>query len=114
MSEFNEHIAEVEVVFEDSQGVRKPGLLYIGRPHLHQPGEWRCPVGIFPLYERLPDVAGADSLHALSSALRLMKSRLKSFYRRGGKIHARNDRRGHDEEQPFSFGSYFDFGDGDN
>lgn len=61
----------------------------VGEPYLKvigPPEQWRCPVQVAPIDHYLPDIAGADSIQALTLALRLGFSRLQSFVDHGGKL----------------------------
>lgn len=60
----------------------------IGTPYREttDPEVWRCPVAVFPLYGRLADIAGNDSLQALCLATRLAFSLLHDFKSKGGRL----------------------------
>jgi hypothetical protein len=58
--------------------------LEIGAPYPRETGEWACPVALRGLYDRLPDVAGLDSLQALCHAIGLAQSLLRDFREKGG------------------------------
>jgi uncharacterized protein DUF6968 len=67
-------------------GERRRITLKIGRPYRASTGEWRCPMALDGLQERLPDAAGEDSLQSLCLALRLLMSQLEGFVGRGGQL----------------------------
>ena len=60
----------------------------IGTPYREttDPEVWRCPVAVSPLYGRLADIAGNDSLQALCLATRLAFSLLHDFKGKGGRL----------------------------
>jgi len=61
-----------------------PGLR-VCRPYRATSGEWRCPVAMSGLEERLPDMAGEDSLQALCMALSTVRVLLEHFVEQGGR-----------------------------
>jgi hypothetical protein len=58
----------------------------IGQPYRAATGEWLCPVRLTGLHERLPDMAGADSLQALCMAASLVRSLLEAVVDEGGRV----------------------------
>lgn len=58
----------------------------VGPPYRAATGEWRCPVRLSGPYERLPDMAGVDSLQALSMAASLVRSLLEGAVAQGGRV----------------------------
>lgn len=74
-------------------GVRPGGerltiTVRIGQPYLSKshPDTWSCPVFVEPLYSRLADIAGEDSLQALVLACNLAFDLLQDFKDKGGKL----------------------------
>ena len=58
----------------------------IGTPYKfgEDPEEWACPVSLTPLYMRLPDAHGGNSLQALCLAISLIQDLLQDFKDKGG------------------------------
>ena len=100
-------IAELEVIFEHKDGKRIPGMIYIGKPHLTEPGFWECPVGMQGLYSVLADGAGVNSLQALCAAIKLAQGLSAHFLEQGGKILETKNEFGQPHEHPFAYNSYF-------
>ena len=67
-------------------GERRRVTLSLGRPYQTATGEWRCPMALDGLQDRLPDAAGEDAIQSLCLALRLLMSQLEAFVSRGGRI----------------------------
>ena len=67
-------------------GERRSVTLRIGRPYRAATGEWRCPMALDGLQDKLPDAAGEDAIQALCLALRLLVSQLEGLVQRGGKV----------------------------
>lgn len=47
---------------------------------------WACPVSVSPLYKKLADMQGVDSLQALCEAIALARSLLEGFREEGGAL----------------------------
>ncbi len=60
----------------------------IGTPHKcgDDPEEWVCPVDVQPLYNKLRDAHGSDSLQALCLAVALAQDLLHGFREKGGSL----------------------------
>ena len=69
-----------------TSGERRSVSLRIGRPYRAPTGEWRCPMALDGLQDKLPDAAGEDAIQTLCLALRLLFSQLESVVQRGGKV----------------------------
>jgi hypothetical protein len=109
MSNSSEKIVELEVVFEDRFGSKKPGLIYLGKPYKAE-SSWYCPIGLVGLDLILPDIGGGTSLFSLCLALKLMRTRLSAFLNRGGKVfEIRRSEDGAVVETVFDCELYFDF-----
>ena len=67
-------------------GERRGVTLRIGRPYRASTGEWRCPMALDGLQDRLPDAAGEDGIQSICLALRLLMSQLEGFVGRGGRL----------------------------
>ena len=67
-------------------GERRTVTLCIGQPYRASTGEWRCPIALEGLQDRLADAAGEDAFQSLSLALRLLMSQLEAVVQRGGKV----------------------------
>lgn len=69
-------------------GERVAITVRIGRPYLGAtgPDTWSCPVAVHPLYSKLADISGADSLQALVLACNLAFTLLLDFKDKGGKL----------------------------
>jgi Domain of unknown function (DUF6968) len=66
----------------------------IGTPYRNGfgPGEWACPVAVHPLFSRLQEAHGEDSLQSLCLAISLAQNLLADFREDGGSlIHANGD-----------------------
>src|SRR5262245_16964356 len=89
--ETDDPIAVTALIAETADRGRFPLRVEFGRPYLRSrdPDVWACPVSVFPIHERLADVAGGDSLQALCLASRLAVSLLEAFVASGGQL--RND-----------------------
>lgn len=98
--------AELHLVgFRNGASTRVPILATVGVPYLSD-GQWRCPVGLQGIDDRLPDIAGEDSMQALCLALRFLHARLNAFRSTGGRLFY--DVGGPDEpESDFPLEAYF-------
>ena len=57
-------------------GERTELTIQIGRPIVDPPGDPRCPVAIWGLDDRLPDIYGVSTMQALTLAISLAERRL--------------------------------------
>lgn len=95
-------IASLAVVGIKPNGERIDISLKIGCPYQTktEPVEqWRCPVSLTPIDSTLPDMFGADSVHAMCMALSIAFGRLRDFVEAGGRLQ-------HDDGTDFSLDSY--------
>ncbi len=58
----------------------------VGLPYKVDEDEWRCPVSLRPLYERLRDPTGCTSLQSICLALSLVIDLLSHFAESGGSL----------------------------
>lgn len=60
----------------------------VGTPYQcsNDPEEWACPVAVTPLYSRLHDAHGSNSLQALCLAIALAQDLLRGFKEKGGSL----------------------------
>jgi uncharacterized protein DUF6968 len=71
----------------------------IGQPYQAEGGDWACPVALSPLYEKLADIHGVDSFHAIWLACSLVLKLL-------GHINADGWALAHDDGSEFPLESY--------
>jgi hypothetical protein len=81
-----EPIASTELLVVPASGRELTVVATIGRPYRDATGEWRCRVELAGLQDRLPDMAGADSLQALCMAASLIRSLLEDVGEKGGRV----------------------------
>ena len=83
-----EVIASVQIIGVRSSGEKLPIVVSIGRPYINgsEPETWCCPVSVDPLYPKLADIAGSDSLQSFLLASRLALSLLEGFKEEGGQL----------------------------
>ncbi len=79
-------IATMEMMAVHPDGTRAPLIVEIGKPYSVDTEEWACPVSLKPLYPRLPDQHGVDSMQALCLALSLVFDLLSHFKEKGGAL----------------------------
>jgi Domain of unknown function (DUF6968) len=81
-------LASTEMVGIKPNGERLAIAVRIGRPYVSgtDPETWSCPVSVEPLYPKLADIAGLDSLQALVLACNLAFSLLQGFKDKGGRL----------------------------
>ena len=79
-------IAEQRVIFEHPDGKRVAGLIRIEKPYVDDDDETHCVVIIDALHERMPDISGPSSLHALIMAVCFCAGLLRTFLGAGGRI----------------------------
>jgi len=68
-SQIQEPIASVSFIWVDAKGAEGPVKGIIGKPYQIDERHWTCPYQLEGAFEKGPDVAGADSIQALSLAL---------------------------------------------
>jgi hypothetical protein len=79
-------IASTELLVVSRTGEEMFVTAALGRPYQAPTGEWRCPVQLTGLHERLTEMAGDDSLQALCMAASLVRSLLESVVEEGGQV----------------------------
>ncbi len=81
-------LASTQMVGIRPGGERLTITVRIGQPYLSNshPDTWSCPVSVEPLYSKLADIAGEDSLQALVLACSLAFTLLQDFKDKGGKL----------------------------
>jgi len=79
-------LASTEMLGTRSTGEKVTITVRIGQPYADGPDCWRCPVSVEPLYSKLADIAGADSLQAVVLACNLAFTLLQDFKDKGGKL----------------------------
>src|SRR5215203_2579622 len=79
-------IASTELLVVSRTGEEMPVTVALGRPYQAATGEWRCPVQLTGLHERLPAMAGDDSLQALCLAASLVRALLDDVIDKGGQL----------------------------
>ena len=87
-----DEVASTEVLCLAADGREFGARIAVGRPYRATTGEWRCPVAMSGLEERLPDMAGEDSLQALCMALSTVRALLEHFVEQGGQLLYRDGR----------------------
>ena len=92
-------IAVTNITGITAAGERIAISVTIGAPYRESsdPEMWRCPVAVSPLYNKLADMAGGDSLQALCLATRLAFSLLHDFRSKGGRLLLTEDEGGETE-----------------
>ena len=95
-----------EVAFAEIRCIAPDGRAFdvrvvVARPYRAPSGEWRCPVVMAGLQERLPDMAGEDSLQALCMALSTVRMLLEHFVAQGGQMFHRGS------QSPFDIAATF-------
>jgi len=83
-----EVIASTQIVGVRPSGEKLSITVRIGRPYISgtEPETWSCPVSVEPLYPKLADIAGLDSLQSFVLACRLALSLLEGFKESGGQL----------------------------
>jgi hypothetical protein len=79
-------VASAEIVCVAADGREFNATIAVARPYRAPTGEWRCPVVTSGLQERLPDMAGEDSLQALCMALSTVRILLEHLVEQGGQL----------------------------
>lgn len=78
-------IANLSLDGLDADGVEFAVHIAVGAPFVNERGWWACTVTLHPLFAPF-DIFGADSLQALTLALRTARSLLEDFTDKGGKL----------------------------
>ena len=101
------YLASVDLIAVDQAGNRVPVTFRLEAPEKVSSEEWRCRVSLDGLKDGLDFIHGADSMQALSLALRLAVSLLRDFIARGGRLlYAREQNEPLDESE-WPLESYF-------
>ena len=79
-------MAEDVIVGLWPDGTRRTIRFQVGAPYENKPGEWRCPVSVAPLHERIADIGGSSSMHSLCLAIAMGIDLLEFFIEDGGKL----------------------------
>ena len=79
-------VAKLEVIGVRSTGERLPLRAEIGRPRAERDGRWACAIAIAPLKDKLDDVRGTDSFHALWLACALVLKLLGNLQAEGWRL----------------------------
>ena len=89
-----DEIAVADMSCVPADGRKFDARIAVWRPYRATSGEWRCPVAMSGLQERLPDMAGEDSLQALCMVPSTVRVLLEHFVEQGGQLFYRgNDSR---------------------
>jgi hypothetical protein len=96
-----DEIASADIRCIASDGRAFDARVVVARPYRAPSGEWRCPVVMAGLQERLPDMAGEDSLQALCMALSTVRMLLEHFAAQGGRMFHRGS------QSPFDIAATF-------
>jgi hypothetical protein len=83
---FGPQTASCDLVFQSTDGAKRPVRVRVGKPYRESPLIWRCPAEIRGFEGRYADLAGVDSMQALCLALALVRFRIEDFIDRGGKV----------------------------
>jgi hypothetical protein len=94
-------IAWKELIRVRLEGEQTTFRIEIGTPYLAPDRKWRCPVELPGLAGTLEEVVGENPLHALCSALALVRSQLRTLSDDGDRV---LEPASHKE---FPFDSYF-------
>ena len=106
MQKPNDIVAEMEVIFE-FRGLRKPGSIWIGKPYLRSPGDWRCASGFDGIDEYWPHVAGGNAFHSLCLSFLCLQFQIKQLLNKEWKIYITRDQHGNPKEIPFDYNVFF-------
>ena len=79
-------VATVSFTWVDATGVERPLKGVIGRPYQVDERHWACPHHLEGAFEKGPDIAGADSIQALSLALYGLYHDLLRLLEEGGRL----------------------------
>jgi uncharacterized protein DUF6968 len=79
-------VAKLEVVGVRPDGERLPLRAEIGRPREERDGRWVCAIAIAPLENKVEDVRGTDSFHAVWLACALVLTLLGNLQAEGWRL----------------------------
>jgi hypothetical protein len=79
-------VATVSFIWVDARGAERPVKGIIGRPYQVDESHWACPHQLEGAFEKGPDIAGADSIQALSLALYGLYHDLLRLLEEGGRL----------------------------
>jgi hypothetical protein len=79
-------VAKLEVIGVRPEGERLELRAEIGRPREERDGRWACSIAIAPLKNKLDDVRGADSFHAVWLACALVLTLLGNLKDEGWRL----------------------------
>ena len=79
-------IAKKELIVVRTGGERVAVVAEIGQPYQSAEGDWRTPVALHGLHERLSDICGEDSLQSLTLAVEFIRRRLALVVERGDQL----------------------------
>jgi hypothetical protein len=79
-------VAKLEVIGVRPTGERLPLRAEIGRPRAERDGRWACAITIAPLKDKLDDVRGTDSFHAVWLACVLVLKLLGNLRAEGWRL----------------------------
>lgn len=79
-------VATVSLIWVDAKGAERPVTGIIGKPYQVQEGHWACPHVLDGAFEQSADIAGADSIQALSLALYGLYHDLLRLLEDGGRL----------------------------
>jgi hypothetical protein len=79
-------IAERTLICVKASGERVPVTLRIGRPYPASDVDWACPVALYGLEAKLPDMHGVDSFQALMLAQKLLLQLMTGVVENGGRF----------------------------
>ena len=78
--------AKLEVIAVRPGGERLELRAEIGRPREERDGRWACAIAIAPLEDKIEDVRGADSFHAIWLACALVLKLLENLQAEGWRL----------------------------
>jgi hypothetical protein len=79
-------VAKLEVIGVRPDGERIELRAEIGRPREERDGRWACAIAVAPLKERVGDVRGTDSFHAVWLACVLVLKLLDNLKAEGWRL----------------------------
>jgi hypothetical protein len=79
-------VASVSLIWVDATGKERPVKGVIGRPYQIDERQWSCPHHLEGAFDKGPDIAGSDSIQALSLALYGLYHDLLRLLEEGGRL----------------------------
>ena len=79
-------VATVSLIWVDAKGAERPVTGIIGKPYPVDDGHWACPHLLDGAFEKGADIAGGDSIQALSLALYGLYHDLLRLMEDGGRL----------------------------